>query len=82
MWAESSLWKASVQSISLSVEEMGNSWSGSNHSLTSQVTPSEPPHSLTKRKLLLLAETREVWGDWQLWHCTESWKKRWRRRVV
>jgi len=45
---------------------MGNSWSSSKHSLTSQVTPSERPHSLTKRKLLLKPGRRGGTGTYYM----------------
>lgn len=57
------------------VEEMGNSWLNSKHNLTSQVTPSEPPHSLTKRKLLLLLKPGRYGGVWQLLHGTNKEKE-------
>ena len=74
--AESSLWKASVQSVSLSAEEMRNSWSSSKHSLTSQVTPSEPPHSLTKSKLLLLLKPGRYGGTGSYYMVQTRWRKR------
>lgn len=80
MWAESSLQKASVQCVSLSVEAMGNSWSGSKHSQTSQVNPSEPPQP-DKERISAAAEIRVVRRGSAL-HCKENWKKRWRKRVA